>query len=1608
MKNQLHILLLSVMLFSFLAHAQQITTAVGTTPDQLVQQSLGNDCVQIANVRSTINGNVDGIASFGSFSRASSAFPFVSGFLLTTGNAVSAGNGFIGPDLNDGSIAWTGDADLEAGLGITNTLNATAIEFDLISVTNQISFNYLLASEEYQLDFPCNVSDGFALLIRPTGSNVPYQNIAIIPGTSTPVGINTIHPEVVGQCPAENASFFEGTNIGHTNYMGLTLPFTATAAVVPNVSYHVKLVVADQVDFRADTAVFIESGSLTAAVDLGPDQNPCDNTTLNAEVGNPLAQYSWYRNGQPVPSQTGSTLVVTSSGAYSVEVLIPSGATSCVISDDVVVTINPDQLTLNLNDLVICDDASNDGLEAFNLGAARTAIRSSLALGNYTINFYESIASATALVNEFPDLYTNLINGQTVYVRVNNADSGCYGITALRLQVNAQPTATAATYEQCDLNTDGFTLIDLSALGSLVSTTTTATRTTYHSTAERAISNTAALGSSFINTSNPQTIFTRVTDLATGCFVTSTLGITINIPPTLNETRAYIDACDQDYDGFATFDLTAVENEFTAGLGNVTTTYHFTAQQAASDTNPIATPASFANTTARIQNVFIRVIGLNGCASVGTITLYTNYLLDATVITNAQACDDSSNDGFASFDLTQIALALLNNTTDIAVFFYLSEADQLANTNNLEESVPFINSVNPQTIWLRLESANCIEFATILFTVAPYFASQPIPNQTYCDDNQDQRTTVPLSIFNDAVRAPFTTDYSVRYYRTEQHAQSGTNAITTFTNTTPTFVIWAQTINPAGCADQQPLTITVLPAPLAAAPAAIFICDDDGDGFYITDITAQQTVINAESNRSVSYHNSLANANSGANPIGNATTYNARTEIIYVRVVNNSTGCHSVASLPIQVNTLPVFTQIETYNLCESDGDGFEPFLLNTKTAAILNGQPSKVVSYHATALQAINRTNPINPNAGYINLSSPQTIYVRVENMTDTSCFGTSSFQIEVNETPRYNMPTALEVCDESNSNNTVATFNLQTTIDQIVNGIGSNLTVAFYSNMNDANAQRQSLPLQYTNRTNPETIIARIGNDQLCYELEQVTLNVIAAPLVNTATPSVTCDDNYDGLGFFDLRFRESEIVGTRPFNAIITWHTALADANEGINSITNASSFANTTNPQTVYLRIFNTVSGCYTTAPLELQVTTPPVVTRFAEYTICNNPANEANLNLINTSFISPFPATATITYYTSASDAQNEINALPVPYRYSSETTLLYARIADNNTGCFYVTSFTLVIQAPPILPAAGSYDLEFCDDDLDGFLIIDLTQNSTQITSQVNHATHSVFYFLTQDDALRNLNAITAPIATSNDTTYFVRLASNDLGCTSISSFNVIIKELPLPPLSDYYVICDAFIDIDASTGNAGESYLWSTGETTPVIRISTRGDYFVTLTSSSGCVSSQTRFLVEQSSTAAIDFIATVHFSDPNSITVVVNGIGNYLYILDNGTPQRSNVFNNVTRGYHDVQVIDIYGCDPTPPQRVLIIDYPKFFTPNNDSFNDFWQVDDIQTFNRADFYVFDRHGKLLKSFDGSSQGWDGTYNGNPMPSSDYWFTIKIKDTRGDFNVKGHFALKR
>lgn len=149
---------------------------------------------------------------------------------------------------------------------------------------------------------------------------------------------------------------------------------------------------------------------------------------------------------------------------------------------------------------------------------------------------------------------------------------------------------------------------------------------------------------------------------------------------------------------------------------------------------------------------------------------------------------------------------------------------------------------------------------------------------------------------------------------------------------------------------------------------------------------------------------------------------------------------------------------------------------------------------------------------------------------------------------------------------------------------------------------------------------------------------------------------------------------------------------------------------------------------------------------------------------------------------------------------------------------------------------------------------------------------------------------------------------------------------------------------------------------------------------------------------------------TDPYNVEFVPQNNGNYEYALNGGEFQDDPIFLDVPPGMNTVIVNDTNGCGMLELD-FLVVGYPKFFSPNGDNFNDTWNVKGIETLSNATIFIFDRYGKLLKQLDDTS-GWDGTFNGRQLPSSDYWFRLDYdRDDQGVLvarSVRRHFSLVR
>ncbi|WP_373294449.1 T9SS type B sorting domain-containing protein [Mesonia mobilis] len=191
-------------------------------------------------------------------------------------------------------------------------------------------------------------------------------------------------------------------------------------------------------------------------------------------------------------------------------------------------------------------------------------------------------------------------------------------------------------------------------------------------------------------------------------------------------------------------------------------------------------------------------------------------------------------------------------------------------------------------------------------------------------------------------------------------------------------------------------------------------------------------------------------------------------------------------------------------------------------------------------------------------------------------------------------------------------------------------------------------------------------------------------------------------------------------------------------------------------------------------------------------------------------------------------------------------------------------------------------------------------------------------------------------------------------------------------------------------------------------------GEYYVEVEKLNPEIGSDCNYLpttvtVEDSGRPLVKVNVTQPFEDVANISVeILKGYGDYQYSLDGGGFQESNKFYDVASGPHQIQVKSEYGDCGTEAVEIDIVKYPRFFTPNEDGFNDTWNIYDLKFDKNAKVSIYDRFGKLLTVISPSGKGWAGIYNSKNMPSNDYWFLVDYVYEGQKRQFKSHFTLKR
>jgi gliding motility-associated-like protein len=151
----------------------------------------------------------------------------------------------------------------------------------------------------------------------------------------------------------------------------------------------------------------------------------------------------------------------------------------------------------------------------------------------------------------------------------------------------------------------------------------------------------------------------------------------------------------------------------------------------------------------------------------------------------------------------------------------------------------------------------------------------------------------------------------------------------------------------------------------------------------------------------------------------------------------------------------------------------------------------------------------------------------------------------------------------------------------------------------------------------------------------------------------------------------------------------------------------------------------------------------------------------------------------------------------------------------------------------------------------------------------------------------------------------------------------------------------------------------------------------------------------VTASDIATITTIDINDLADINTVTVNVSGQGDYEYSIDEPTGPFQIQISLETYLQVYTKYTSMIKAGGRLVKSIAILGAPKFFTPNGDGFNDYWNIKGqilVQTLCQQ--YSFDRYGKLLKQIS-NSLGWNGTFNGYPVTLDDYWYTVKLEDGR-------------
>lgn len=883
---------------------------------------------------------------------------------------------------------------------------------------------------------------------------------------------------------------------------------------------------------------------------------------------------------------------------------------------------------------------------------------------------------------------------------------------------------------------------------------------------------------------------------------------------------------------------------------------------------------------------------------------------------------------------------------------------------------------------------------------------------------------------------------------------SGVNNVTTGVNVNHVFSApGVYTVTTAATLGTEVITINtevvIYQNPTATQPTNLLVCDLNNDGFFNFNLkNLDASILNGQNpdDFSVDYY---ANSTDYANNTQitdytnyvNAVAYQEQTIIASVKNKNN-TSCEATANFTIQVFKSPtpaLSAAIPSLSDCDNtsvgaDTDGKITFNLKDRETAILNGQSD--TDFLVTYFLDENLTQLINNPTDYPNTTPIQRVYAKVENKQNSSCFAKTSFLLEVDELPIINNSVTLKQCDNGDING-FSSINLDEAKAKIITN-PDDYTITFFEEkaLAEGNTNPIPNPANYTNQiVSNDVVWARVENTKGCIRVSEVNLVISTTQIPTTFQKEYfQCDDGTnikDGIATFDFSDVINEVISIFPTNQQleVTYYQNEEDALSEKNKIDNISNYQNTNSPnqQIIYVRVDSQLDNdCLGLgAHITLNVEKVPVANTVTINPECDN--DRDGLFSFDTSTIQSKIIGSQTDVAISYFDENGTQLSGPLPNPFSTASQTITARVEntisqDPNGQCYNETTISFVVNT---LPIANSVPVqEECDDDTDGIFAFD-----TSTIENIILGTQTGLIVKYFDE---NNNALPSPLPNPfNTSTQTIRVrVENPIYdvCYEETTVDFIVREKPTVSVIDEDIICmtnNPQLQIEVENPNVNYNYTWRDENNIVVgnaanTAISKGGKYTVIGTSVYGCDSEEATITIRESSISTINIndIEVRDDSDNNFIKINTTnlGLGNYEFrLLDANSNilvdyQDDSNFENLDGGSYIVEVNDKNGCGSVP-FKVSLITFPKYFTPNGDSLNDFWQIKGIDKgfYRSGVITIYNRYGKLICRFTINDIGWDGTYNGKVLLSDDYWFKAVLIDTRDEMKFRtGNFSLLR